>query len=168
MSAGGLAYTGYLAWLAAGSVDFMQHWRTDLPHTSGLRESAWHAAQIGLLGTGVLAWLAFAPGLGLLLLLAVLAAIHAVCGWLDTLTAFEVRSIPPLEQHVHSVLDMAPWIALATIILGQGGQARAAGWAIAWEPAPPVLWLAALLPALVLCVLPWLLEFAAALRARRT
>src|SRR5690606_35373835 len=66
MSAGGWAYAGYLAWLAAGSLDFIQHRRTDLARTSGLAGSRWHAVQIGLLGGGVLAWLALAPGLGLM------------------------------------------------------------------------------------------------------
>ncbi len=167
MSAGGWAYAGYLAWLAAGSLDFIQHRRTDLAHTSGLAESHWHAVQIGLLGGGVLAWLALAPGLGLMAALSLLAAAHALAGYLDTRTAFGRRTIPPLEQHVHSILDMAPWIALAGVVIAQGGQAREAGWPLAWAPAPPVLWLALLLPALLLCVLPWLGEYRAALRAQR-
>lgn len=166
MSAGGWAYAGYLGWLVAGFLDFAQHRRTDLPHTSGLRESTMHAVQLGLLGAGVLAWLAFAPGLGLLLSLALLALVHAVAGYVDTLAAFGRRTITPLEQHLHSVLDMAPWIALGTVVLAQGGDARAAGWALRLAPAWPGLWLALLLPPLLLCVLPWLHEFRAALRAR--
>lgn len=166
MSAGGWAYAGYLAWLAAGFLDFAQHRRTDLPHTSGLRESSMHALQLGLLGGGVLAWLAFAPGPGLLAVLAALVVAHAVAGYVDTRTAFGRRTITPLEQHLHSVLDMAPWIALGAIVLVQGGADRAAGWALRREPAPAPLWLALLLPPLALCVLPWLHEFRAALRAR--
>lgn len=167
MSLAGWAYGGYLAWLAAGSLDFSQHRRTDLAHTSGVRESLWHAVQIGLLGGGVLAWLAFAPGLGLTLLLGALATAHAVAGYLDTRSAFGQRAIPPFEQHVHSVLDMAPWIALGGVVLAQGAQAQAAGWPLRWSPAALALWLALLLPALLLCVLPWLHEYRAALRARR-
>ncbi|ADV28696.1 putative transmembrane protein [Pseudoxanthomonas suwonensis 11-1] len=166
MSVGGWAFAGYLAWLAAGFVDFTQHRRTDLPHTSGLRESVMHGVQLGLLGLVVLSWLLFAPGLGLRLLLGVLVLLHAVAGYIDTLSAFGRRTITPLEQHVHSVMDMAPWIALGVVVLVQGGAAREAGWPLQLDPALPRLWLAALLPALLLCVAPWLHEFGAVLRAR--
>jgi len=166
MSAAAWAGAGYAAWLVAGGLDFLQHARTDLAHTSGVRESTWHAVQLGLVGSGVLAWLALAPGLGLLMLLGTLAAAHAVAGYLDTRTAYGCRPITPVEQHVHSVLDMAPWIAVGAVVMGQGNQARTAGWPLAWQPAAPALWLALLLPALLLAGLPWGLEFRAALRAR--
>lgn len=159
-------FAGYLAWLATGTLDFLQHRRTGLAQTSGLRETALHGVQLGLLGLAVLAWLALAPTLALLALLATLVALHAVAGYADTLSAFGRRSIPPLEQHVHSVLDMAPWIALAVVVVPALPGARAAGWAVAWQPAPSGLWLAALIPPLLLCVVPWLAEWRAAWRAR--
>ena len=166
MDAGGWAYAGYLLWLGAGCMDFLQHRRSDLARTSGVAESRMHALQLALLGMAVVAWLALAPGLALGALLLVLVIAHAVVGYVDTRIAFGRRRIGPLEQHLHSVLDMAPWFALCLVVVADGAAARAAGWSFAWRAAPASLWLALLLPALLLCVLPWLSEHRAAARAR--
>ena len=166
MQAGGWAYAGYLLWLAAGSLDFLQHRRSDLAHTSGIGESLLHGLQLLLLGLAVLAWLAIAPGLALLALLLVLVAGHAVLGYVDTRFAFPRRRIGPFEQHVHSVLDMAPWFALCAVLLSEAALAGEAGWTLAWRQAPAWLWAALLLPPLPLCALPWLAEYRAAWRAR--
>lgn len=48
-----LAYGGYLLWLLAGCLDFACRRRTQLPQTSGLRESAFHLAQLALLGVAM-------------------------------------------------------------------------------------------------------------------
>jgi hypothetical protein len=165
-SEGAWAWAGYLVWLLAGSLDFLQHRRSDLAHTSGLAESSLHGVQLGLLGLGVLAWLALAPGLGLLLVLGLLVVAHALVGYADTRVAWPRRSIAPLEQHVHSVLDMAPWIALGCIAWGQGVAARGNGWGLQLDPAPLPLWALLLLPAAVCCMLPWALEYRSALAAR--
>lgn len=166
MSAGAWAWAGYLVWLLAGSVDFLLHRRSDLAHTSGLAESSLHGIQLGLLGLAVLAWLAFAPGLGLTLVLGALVLAHALVGYADTRVAWPRRSITPLEQHVHSILDLAPWIALGCIVWGQGGQARGNGWGLQPDPAPLPLWALLLAPAGLCCILPWALEYRSALAAR--
>ena len=72
------------------------------------------------------------------------------------------RVLLPIEQHIHSVLDMAPVIAL--------GWAMATTWPAPvngpWQwrnPALPVdIWVAVLLPAVLICVVPAILEFRAA------
>ncbi len=168
MSGAGWAYAGYLLWLLAGWADFRCHRRSDLPHTSGLAESLLHVLQMGLMGTLVLAWLAARPGLPLLALSALLVLAHAVAGYMDTRTAWGRRPITPLEQHIHSVLDAAPWIALGIAAFGQGAAALAHGWRWEWRaPLPPAsAWIAVLLPALLLCMLPLLVELVAAWRAR--
>lgn len=68
----------YALWLAAGALDFHFHRRTDLPHTSGLRESVLHGIQLVLIGGGVLAWLLLANTWSLAALLAVLVLAHAI------------------------------------------------------------------------------------------
>ena len=160
------AYAGYLLWLVAGCLDFAQHRRSDLAHTSGLRESSLHGVQLFLLGVAALAWLALRPSLMLLALTAALVAAHAGVGYADTVSAFGRRRIGPLEQHVHSVLDTAPWIALGLLVVTTLPDARSAGWSLEWEPAPARTWLAWLLPPGFLCLLPWLAEYRASLRAR--
>ena len=105
----------YALWLAAGSLDFHFHRRTDLPHTSAMRESLLHGVQLLLIGSGMLAWLLLENTLSLVALLTGLVIAHAVAGYLDTVSADGCRRISPAEQHVHSVLDAAPWVLLARV-----------------------------------------------------
>lgn len=150
----------YAIWLLAGTVDFHFHRRTDIAHTSGLRESALHGVQLALIGAGVLAWLALAPSRGLVLLLFALVTMHAVVGYLDTVSADGRRRISPAEQHVHSVLDTAPWVFLVWIAM----QAEPA-WTLQAQSAPPWLWWGSLLPAVVVVGIPWLYELRRCLAA---
>ncbi|HDS1556773.1 TPA: hypothetical protein QEL11_000579 [Stenotrophomonas maltophilia] len=152
----------YVLWLAAGTLDFHFHRRTDLPHTSGLRESTLHGVQLGLVGTGVLAWLLLADTRALAVLLAVLAAAHAIAGYLDTASADGRRRISPAEQHVHSVLDVAPWL----FVLWVAHHAEPS-WALQWRPASAQEWVLTLLPAVVVAF-SWLWELLHCLRSARS
>ena len=164
-----LAYCGYLAWLCAGLFDFIVHRRTDLPHTSGVAESATHLIQLGLLGTAIVVGLAFDVGRGTALLMGALVVAHAVVGYIDSRIAFARRRVvSPVEQHLHSVLDMAPIIAFGSLLLWTWPAALHSGGASLRQPAfAPTTWLAILVPAILLCVVPALVEFRAAWKARR-
>jgi hypothetical protein len=165
-----LAYSAYLIWLAAGLGDFICHWRTDLPRTSGVPESITHLLQLGLLAIAVVLALAFEVTAGSALLLLALVIAHAVVGYIDSQIAFRTRRmVRPVEQHLHSVLDMAPVVALAWLLVTTWPAATDAGWTL--QPRRPVfpfaVWLGMLAPPVVLCVVPALLEFRAAWAARR-
>ncbi|MHC1652216.1 hypothetical protein ACODUL_02810 [Stenotrophomonas maltophilia] len=150
----------YGVWLAAGSLDFHFHRRTDLPHTSAMRESLLHGVQLLLIGGGVLVWLALENTLSLVAILGLLVISHAVAGYFDTVSADGRRRISPAEQHVHSVLDAAPWVLLGWVAWQV--QPR---WSFNAEPAAPEVWWLVLLPALALVVLPWVWELLQCLRA---
>lgn len=160
-------YGGYLVWLLAGAGDFLCHRRTDLPHTSGLAESRLHLLQLAVIGAGLVLWLAFAPSLSMLIVVLALVCAHAVFGYLDTRRAFARRIISPLEQHLHSILDMAPIIAFGLLLGSEWSEVWHRGRPLAMRDPPfaPSIWMSVLLPALPLCVLPALLEFRAARRA---
>ena len=166
-----LAYGGYLAWLLAGLADFLLHWRTDLRHTSGLAESTAHLVQLVLLGGAIVLGLSFAPGPALAAVLAMLVLAHAGVGYLDSRIAFRRRrTLYPAEQHVHSILDMAPLISLG-LWLWWTWPAAIAPWAapaLREPPLPATSWGWVLAPAALLCVLPALLEFRAAWTSRFT
>lgn len=164
-----LAYAGYLLWLCAGLFDFLCHRRTDLPRTSGVAESSLHLVQLALIGAAVVFGLLFETGRTVAAVLLALVAAHAVVGYMDTRVAFRRRTLLPVEQHLHSVLDMAPIIALAWLVAATWPAAVSGGWDLAVrEPALDLsLWVAVLLPALMLCCWPAVLEFRAAW-ARRT
>lgn len=162
-----LAYCGYLVWLAVGLGDFICHWRTDLRYTSGIAESATHLVQLALLGAAVVLVLAFEAGRSMVLLMLALVLAHAVVGYLDTRIAFGRRRVLlPVEQHIHSVLDMAPIIAFAWIVISTWPAAINGGWPL--EPRRPLpstaVWLAVLIPPALLCAIPALVEFRAAWR----
>jgi len=152
----------YALWLAAGWLDFHFHRRTDLPHTSALRESALHGLQLLLIGSGVLAWLLLENTRSLVALLALLVIAHAITGYFDTVSADGRRRISPAEQHVHSVLDAAPWV-----LLGWVGWHAQPQWAFRAQPAAPEVAALLVVPALGLVVLPWLWELLRCIRARR-
>jgi len=160
-----LAYGGYLLWLIAGCLDFVCHRRTRLPQTSGLRESALHLAQLALLGIAMTSGLALTIGPAVFAALVALVAAHALLGYLDTRQAYGRRDIRPFEQHLHSVLDLAPVAALWwTFSWWYRAEAP-----LAWRdpPAPTAVWIAVIAPALLLCAAPALLEFRAALAVAR-
>jgi hypothetical protein len=164
-----LAYCGYIAWLLAGWGDFICHSRTDLPYTSGIGESATHLIQLGLLGAAVILGLTFEVGRSSVLLMFVLVVAHAAVGYLDTLIAFRSRRVLlPIEQHIHSVLDMAPIIALAWLVISTWPAAVSSGWRLhpRLPPMPISVWLGVIVPAAVLCVGPAVMEFRAAWNAR--
>lgn len=161
-----LAVVGYGTWLLAGLTDFLLHRHEDLAHTSGVAESSLHLLQLLLVGAGVLLWLYLQPSQALLITWTLLAIAHAIVGFLDTRVAFPLRRIGPAEQHVHSVLDMAPWIAVACLWWAYGRQDVAAAIALR-DPLPsPTRQLAVLLPAALLTCLPALFEFIHAWRVR--
>jgi hypothetical protein len=162
-----LAYVAYLVWLLAGLCDFACHRHTDLPRTSGLAESRLHLLQLALIGGGIVLALAFAASAALAATLCLVAFAHAVTGYLDTRSAFPKRAILPVEQHVHSVLDMAPLIALFLwLVVNWPAITDGGGFHLRQPALPPAIWLATLAPAALLCVLPAALEFRAAWACR--
>lgn len=151
----------YVVWLVAGAVDFHLHRRSNLPMTSGLTESALHGAQLACVGLGVLAWLSLAPSRSVGATALVLAVVHVVMAYADTASADGCRRVTPLEQHVHSVLDACPWIfAVAVVVSSEPG------WRVEWQPRPLAVWAALLVPTVPFVLVPWLIEFAAALKWR--
>ena len=163
-----IAFAGYLAWLAAGFADFACHRLSRLPETSGLRESTLHLLQIALIGGGVALFLAIQPGRGLLAACVAIAMVHAVVGYLDTRSAYGLRPITPVEQHLHSVLDMAPWIAVGMLGLVVDSGSSDEGWQLQLRhhPLHASTWFSVLFPAAALVVIPALAERAACRRAR--
>lgn len=155
----------YLVWLSAGAVDFWLHRASSIESTSGLRENTLHLVQIAILGLATVLWLGFRTSPALVAMLLALVSLHAMTGYWDTRVAYPVRAIRPVEQHVHSILDLAPWIAVAAIYWSMPSQ-HSATWLIL-EPAPVNLWLFAIVPALVLTVLPALQELRRCLAYQR-
>lgn len=147
----------YVLWLSAGAMDFVLHRASSIETTSGLRESTLHLVQIGILGLATVLWLCFQASPTLLAILLTLVCLHAITGCWDTKVAYPKRAIRPVEQHVHSILDLAPWIAAGAVYWSIPG--NQAGTGLTFQPAPLATWVFAIVPALLLTVLPALVEF---------
>ncbi len=102
-------------WIAAGTVDWWCHRRTRIEATpKGLAESAFHWALFLQMGAAVLAALLFEPTAGLVAFLLAMWLLHEAATWLELRMVAPVRTITPLEQMVHSFMEILP---LAGILL---------------------------------------------------
>ncbi|MDA8522133.1 hypothetical protein [Acidovorax sp. NCPPB 4044] len=95
-------------WIAAGVADWWCHRRTHIEATSGLAESAFHWALFLQMGAAVLAALLLRPTAALVAFLLAMWALHEVATWLELRRVAPVRTITPLEQMVHSFMEILP------------------------------------------------------------
>lgn len=100
------------AWLAAGFADWLCHRKAELEQTSGPRESRLHFLLQLEIAAPVIVALFFEINALLLALMTVAMLAHTATSLWDTYIAQPRRHISPLEQHVHSWLEMLPVFAL--------------------------------------------------------
>jgi hypothetical protein len=112
-------------WLGAGVLDWFQHRKTHIEHTSGARESAIHALMLSEAGLPALLGLFLEVNAGVLLTaLAGLIAHEATAFW-DVAYAETRRRVTPNEQHIHSFLEVVPVMALSFLTVLHWEQAQA-------------------------------------------
>src|SRR5947209_19663713 len=109
-------------WLAAGFADYLCHRASNIATTSGAKESVLHFLQFGEMAIPILAAifleinaLVLAVGIGCFLL-------HEATALWDVSYASQMREVTPLEQHVHSFLEMLPLMGLVMIAVLHWGQ----------------------------------------------
>ena len=113
MLAAFLGWALYPLWLLAGAGDYLCHRQTDIEHTSGEKESWLHLLQYGCL------LIAFAAAVLLRINVIVFGVIvvavlgHSLLGFLDVSYTDGRRYISPIEQYVHSFMEVLPLMATA-------------------------------------------------------
>ncbi len=112
-----LLYGVFPLWLLSGLTDWWCHRRADISQTSGWRESALHIAMIAELGIGVLLAVLLQINAMVLALLLILGVLHQLTAVWDSAYAAPRRHISVLEQHVHSFLELLPWVAILLVAL---------------------------------------------------
>jgi hypothetical protein len=122
-------------WLLAGFGDYLCHARTDIAHTSGRHESLLHLLQTVEIGVPMLVFLSAATTALTLTLMVLGVAAHAITSWRDLTYASQLRCIPPVEQYLHSFLNVLPWVALALVVILHWPVAQAL-----LDPALPADW----------------------------
>lgn len=112
-----LLYVVIPAWLCAGLADWACHRATDIETTGGTKESLLHVAQLSEVGLPLLLALFFE--INALIIAAMIAGLilHQATAVWDVRWANATRTIPPIEQHVHGVLEMAPVMVFAGLAI---------------------------------------------------
>ncbi|HEY8310735.1 MAG TPA: hypothetical protein VIG47_09265, partial [Gemmatimonadaceae bacterium] len=110
-----LIYGVLPAWAAAGFADWVCHRLTDIHKTSGTHESLTHALMLASLG--VPATLALLFEIDASVLRAALAGtiLHEAIVLWDVAYAANRRKVTTTEQHIHSFLEVLPWMSTGII-----------------------------------------------------
>jgi hypothetical protein len=104
-------------WSCAGIADWWCHRASRIEKTTGLKETALHLLMLGEAAVPVMAGLFLE--INPLILGTMIAAffIHEATAMWDVRYAVTGREVTPLEQHVHSFLEMVPLTAVSLISL---------------------------------------------------
>ena len=112
-------------WIAAGLVDWLCHRRTAIARTSGLRENAFHWALLAQGGL-VLAAIALLEINAAVLLLAFAGFLaHELTTYVELRYTVARREVRPVEQMVHSFMELLPLAILCLAAAMQWDQVAA-------------------------------------------
>ena len=133
-------------WTLAGAADYWLHRRTDIEHTSGLKESLLHVVQAIEIGIPLLAGLFFQVNLLVIVIMIASVVVHMLTALWDTSYTSSRRYISPIEQHVHSHLEYIPFVAVACVVILHWGAFDTPSWTLKlrdqplpWAPVVTVL-----------------------------
>jgi hypothetical protein len=164
-------------WFLAGLADWLCHRATDIQHTTGAKESLIHLLIFAEIAVPLLACLFLEINAAIFLLMIVAFLAHEATALWDVSYAAPRRYVSPIEQHVHSFLEMIPLLAGVIVAVGHWGQllalfgfgSEAAHFALRLKADPiPILYVVLVLAAaLFLELLPYLEELWRGIRAGR-
>ncbi|MFL5796887.1 MAG: hypothetical protein ACJ77A_03000 [Actinomycetota bacterium] len=119
--------TGFVVptWIGAGFADWWCHRRTDIEHTTGIRESLLHALQMAEAGVPTLLALFFEVNAGVLAVSLGALLLHQTTAAWDVAFAEGNRPVGPSEQHIHGMLEQLPVMAVAFLLAMHPDQALA-------------------------------------------
>ncbi|MES3002217.1 MAG: diguanylate cyclase [Pseudomonadota bacterium] len=171
-----LMYLVFPLWVVAGFVDWACHRRTDIAHTSGLRENLLHLLMFAEIGVGMLAVALLEVNAAVLLIVTLVFIVHELTVYWDLHYTSPLRRIGPFEQMVHSFLELLPLLSLALLAVMAWPQALAlvgagnvpADWTLRpkSDPLPGSYLVAGFLAAALFNGLPLLQETWSCLKAR--
>ena len=104
-------------WACAGIADWLCHRATSIETTSGARESVIHLVMLVEMAIPVLAGLFLEITSPIIALMIASFLLHEVTALWDVSYAVTRRHVTPIEQHVHSFLELLPLMALSFVIV---------------------------------------------------
>ena len=102
-------------WLGAGIADWTRHRATHIETTTGVKETLIHLLMLVEMGTPVVAGLFLEINSPVLALIIASFFVHEWTALWDVSYAVTRREVTPVEQHIHSFLEMLPLMAAAFI-----------------------------------------------------
>jgi hypothetical protein len=103
--------------MAAGLTDYVLHKRTHIEENAGTKESILHALQLGEAGIPVMLALLLEINALIFLVMVVAFVLHELTALWDVSYASAHRYVSPLEQHVHSFMEVLPLMALSFVTI---------------------------------------------------
>ena len=104
-------------WVLAGFADYLCHRATDIEHTTGTRESLVHLLLFAEAGIPLLAALFLEINAGIILLMIAGLLLHELTVWLELRYVVSRREVRPVEQLVHSFLEILPLTGLLIVLI---------------------------------------------------
>lgn len=104
-------------WMAAGLTDYVLHKRAQIEDNAGTKESILHALQLGEAGIPVVLALLLEINALIFLVMVLAFILHELTSLWDVSYASSRRDVSPLEQHVHSFMEVLPLMALSFVTI---------------------------------------------------
>ena len=111
-------------WILAGLADWWCHRRTHIERTSGLRENLFHWLLFAEAGVALGGVAMLEVNAALLLLVGASFLVHELTTFIELRYTVPRREVGPLEQMIHSFMEMLPLLLLALLAV------------MAWDQAP--------------------------------
>ena len=170
-----LMYFVLPVWLIAGFADWLCHRATHIESTTGAKESLIHLLMFAEVGIPLLAAMFLEVNALVIAVMIVAFFVHEGTAMWDVRYATTARTVGPIEQHVHSFLEMIPLMGLVIVVALHWGQflalfgagSETARFDLTWKHQQlPVAYIAVVMIVIVLFeLLPYLEEFFRGLRA---
>jgi hypothetical protein len=165
-------------WLAAGFCDYLCHRASRIESTSGPKESMLHLLQLGEMAVPVLAAIFLEINALIIAVMIVAFVLHEATALWDVSYADSRREVTPIEQHVHSFLEMLPLMGLLVIVglhwpqflalFGLGDEPARLALRLKSDPLPWTYVAAILTAVVVFSIAPYTEELLRGLRAQKT
>jgi hypothetical protein len=165
-------------WLVAGVADYLCHRATHIERTSGYRESLLHLLMFAQVAVPLLAALFLEINAAIILLMITGFVLHQATALWDVSFAIDKRYVSPIEQHVHSFLEMLPLMGIMIVVIlhwpqflalfGAGPEDARFALALKHQPLPWSYVATFLVAVMLLEVMPYAEELVRGLRKARS
>ncbi|MBZ9891616.1 diguanylate cyclase [Mesorhizobium sp. BR1-1-3] len=162
-------------WLVAGFADWLCHRASHIESTTGAKESLIHLLMFAEVGVPLLAAMFLEVNALVIAVMIVTFFIHEATAMWDVRYATTARRVTPIEQHVHSFLEMIPLMGLVSVVSLHwtqflalfGAGPETARFDIVWKSQQlPLIYIVCVMAVIVLFeLLPYVEKFVRGLRA---